>query len=314
MKIVMLDKDTLGNNSLAPIESLGEFIAYPLTDSQEVVPRLNNAQVVITNKAKINRDHMLALPELKLICVAATGTNNIDIAAANELGIAVCNVAGYSTSSLIQHTFTMMSLLLGNMHRYIQDTAQGAWQRSEMFCRLDYPINELAGKTLSIIGFGELGQGVAKVASAFGMEVLIAERQGEVPRAGRVSFEDALQRGDIVSIHCPLTAHTTALINKQTLAMMKPSAVLINTARGPIINEADLADALANGVIAGAALDVLSEEPPQASNPLIKYQGDNLLLTPHTAWASSQARDRLIAQLALNISAFEGGKIRNQIS
>ncbi len=314
MKIVMLDMDTLGDNSLAPIESLGEFIAYPLTDSQEVVPRLKKAQVVITNKAKINREHMLALPELKLICVAATGTNNIDIAAANELGISVCNVAGYSTSSLIQHTFTMMSLLLGNMHRYIQDTAQGAWQRSEMFCRLDYPINELAGKTLSIVGFGELGQGVAKVASAFGMEVLIAERQGQAPRAGRVSFEDALQHGDIVSIHCPLTADTTGLINKQTLATMKHSAVLINTARGPIINEADLADALANGVIAGAALDVLSEEPPQSSNPLIQYRGDNLLLTPHTAWASSQARDRLIAQLALNIRAYTSGKIRNQIS
>ncbi|MFY8274321.1 D-2-hydroxyacid dehydrogenase [Pseudoalteromonas sp. SSDWG2] len=314
MNIVMLDTHTLGENALTPLEQLGHFTGYALTSPSEVIPRSKNAHVLITNKVKITKEHMQALPNLQLICVAATGTNNIDLPAARECGVTVCNVAGYSTASVIQHTFTLMSLLLNNMHRYINDCHEGAWQRSDMFCRLDYPIHELAGKQLTIIGYGELGQGVEKVAQAFGMQVVIAERQGAEPRQGRMRFEDALAQADIVSIHSPLTEDTVNLINADTLALMKPSAVLINTARGPIINEADLAQALTNGTIAGAALDVLSEEPARSDNPLLEYTGSNLLLTPHTAWASHQARDRLIAQIALNITAFTHGESRNLVS
>ncbi|MEM0513990.1 D-2-hydroxyacid dehydrogenase [Pseudoalteromonas sp. YIC-827] len=313
MKIVMLDADTLGENSLAPVAALGEFHSHSLTSAEDVVTRCADAEVVITNKVQLGAEQLKALPKLKLICVAATGTNNIDIAAAKEHGIAVCNVAGYSTASVVQHTFTLISLLLNNLHRYIGDCRQGAWQQSEMFCRLDYDIAELAGKKLAIIGHGELGQALAKVAHAFDMQVLIAERRGQAPRPGRINFEQALAQADIVSIHCPLNAETEQLINRDTLALMQPTAVLVNTARGPIINEADLAAALADGTIKGAALDVLSEEPAKPENPLVRYQGDNLLLTPHIAWASKQARDRLIHQLALNIRAYTDGEVRNRV-
>ncbi|WP_105255782.1 D-2-hydroxyacid dehydrogenase [Pseudoalteromonas sp. T1lg75] len=313
MKIVMLDASTLGDNSLAPIEALGQLHSYALTRPQDVVARCDDAEVIITNKVRLGAEQLKALPKLKLICVAATGTNNIDINAAQTQGIAVCNVAGYSTASVVQHTFTLISLLLNNLHRYIHDCRQGAWQQSDMFCRLDYDIAELAGKKIAIIGHGELGQAVAKVAHAFDMQVLIAERRNQAPRPGRIAFEQALAQADIITIHCPLNAETEQLINRETLALMQPSAVLVNTARGAIINEADLASALAEGTLAAAALDVLSEEPADPNNPLVRYRGDNLLLTPHIAWASSQARDRLIHQLALNIRAFADGEVRNRV-
>ncbi|MCG7570144.1 D-2-hydroxyacid dehydrogenase [Pseudoalteromonas sp. CNC9-20] len=314
MNIVLLDAKTLGDNSLAPLEQLGDFHSYELTEPQSVVTRCQDAEVIISNKVVINAEHMQSLPKLKLICVAATGTNNIDLQAAAEQGITVCNVAGYSTASVVQHTFALLNALLGNIHRYINDCHHGAWQQSDMFCRLDYAIEELADKTLAIIGYGELGQAVARVAEAFAMKVIVAERKGQPVREGRVSFEQALQNADVVSIHSPLTPQTQQLFNADAFALMKPSAVLINTARGPIIDEQALVAALEQGDIAGAALDVLTREPATADNPLIAYQGHNLLLTPHIAWASRQARDRLIEQLAKNIIGFANGEIRNQVS
>lgn len=315
MNLVVLDADTLGENDLSPLEKVANVTLFPLTSDDQVVPRARDAQVIVTNKVVISEQHLEQLPNLSLICVAATGTNNVDLQAAKDHGVTVCNVAGYSTASVVQHTFSLMTMLMANAHRYVDDCANGAWQQSPMFCRLDYPLEEIADKTLTLVGYGELGQAVARVATAYGMHVCVAERQGASSiRDGRTEFNDALKQADIVSLHCPHTDETNELINADTLAMMKPSAMLINTARGGVINEQDLADALANKVIAGAALDVLSKEPAQTDNPLVKYQGDNLLLTPHIAWASRQARDRLIAQLVSNIEGFKTGQIRNQVS
>lgn len=313
MNITVLDAATLANTSLDALAQLGKLTCYDLTAKEQVVERCQDADIVISNKVVIDQHAMSKLTNLKLICVAATGTNNIDLVAAKEHGIAVTNVAGYSTPSVVQHTFTLITNLLGNTHRYINDCQQGLWQQSPMFCRLDYSFNEIAGKTLAIVGYGTLGKAVADVARAFGANVIISERKGQTPREGRVSFNDALTTADIISVHCPLTDETRNQIAAAELGMMKPSAVIINTARGGIINEADLADALANNVIAGAGVDVLSKEPAEQENPLALYKGANLLLTPHIAWASQESIVRLVNEIALNIQAFNQDETRNRL-
>ena len=313
MNITVLDAATLANTSLDALAQLGKLTCYDLTAQEQVVKRCQDADIVISNKVVIDQNAMSKLTNLKLICVAATGTNNIDLSAAKEHNIAVTNVAGYSTPSVVQHTFTLITNLLGNTHRYINDCQQGLWQQSPMFCRLDYSFNEIAGKTLAIVGYGSLGKAVADVARAFGANVIISERKGQTPREGRVSFNDALTTADIISVHCPLTDETRNQIAAAELSMMKPSAIIINTARGGIINEADLADALANNVIAGAGVDVLSKEPAEQENPLALYKGANLLLTPHIAWASQESIVRLVNEIALNIQAFNQGETRNRL-
>jgi len=313
MNITVLDAATLANTSLDALAQLGKLTCYDLTAKEQVVERCQDADIVISNKVVIDQHAMSKLPNLKLICVAATGTNNIDLVAAKEHNIAVTNVAGYSTPSVVQHTFTLITNLLGNTHRYINDCQQGLWQQSPMFCRLDYSFNEIAGKTLAIVGYGSLGKAVADVARAFGANVIISERKGQTPREGRVSFNDALTTADIISVHCPLTDETRNQIAAAELSMMKPSAIIINTARGGIINEADLADALANNIIAGAGVDVLSKEPAEQENPLALYKGANLLLTPHIAWASQESIVRLVNEIALNIQAFNQGEARNRL-
>ena len=313
MNITVLDAATLANTSLDALAQLGKLTCYDLTAKEQVVERCQDADIVISNKVVIDQHTMSKLTNLKLICVAATGTNNIDLVAAKEHNIAVTNVAGYSTPSVVQHTFTLITNLLGNTHRYINDCQQGLWQQSPMFCRLDYSFNEIAGKTLAIVGYGSLGKAVADVARAFGANVIISERKGQTPREGRVSFNDALTTADIISVHCPLTDETRNQIAAAELSMMKPSAIIINTARGGIINEADLADALANNVIAGAGVDVLSKEPAEQENPLALYKGANLLLTPHIAWASQESIVRLVNEIALNIQAFNQGETRNRL-
>ncbi|MFY8283871.1 D-2-hydroxyacid dehydrogenase [Pseudoalteromonas sp. SSMSWG5] len=313
MNITVLDAATLANTSLDALAQLGKLTCYDLTSQEQVVERCQNADVIISNKVVIDQHAMSQLTNLKLICVAATGTNNIDLEAAKEHNIAVTNVAGYSTPSVVQHTFTLITNLLGNTHRYINDCQQGLWQQSPMFCRLDYSFNEIAGKTLAIVGYGSLGKAVADVARAFGANVIISERKGHTPREGRVSFNDALSTADIISVHCPLTDETRNQIAAAELSMMKSSAIIINTARGGIINEADLADALANNVIAGAGVDVLSKEPAEQTNPLALYKGANLLLTPHIAWASQESIARLVNEIALNIQAYNQGEPRNRL-
>ncbi|OUS70204.1 glycerate dehydrogenase [Pseudoalteromonas sp. A601] len=313
MNITLLDSATLANTSLAPFEQLGNFKHYTLTNADQVLSHSKDAQVLITNKVILNRNTLSQLPQLKLICVAATGTNNIDLNAAKELGIAVTNVADYSTASVVQHTFTLITNLLGNTHRYINDTQQGMWQKSAMFCRLDYTINEIADKKFVIIGYGSLGKAVANVAKAFGANVILCERKGQVPRKGRTEFTDAIRQADIISIHCPLTDESRDLISAPELLMMKPNAVLINTARGGIVNEAQLAHALSKNQIAGAGFDVLTKEPAAEDNPLVNYTGANLILTPHIAWASEESIKRLVSQVSLNITAFAQGESRNRL-
>ncbi|TMP29265.1 glycerate dehydrogenase [Pseudoalteromonas rubra] len=314
MNIVVLDAATLAGVSLDPLREFGAVTEYDTTSAEQLMSRIQNAEVVVTNKVVLNADALSQLPNLRLICVAATGTNNIDLEAARAHNIAVTNVAGYSTPSVVLHTFTLLGNLMSNIHRYTQDCANGAWQRSDLFCRLDYPIHDLSGKRFVIVGYGNLGQAVAKVASAFGAEVVIAERPGqETVRAERVEFTEALRSADIVSIHCPLTDTTRDLFDADTLALLPAHAILLNTARGGIVNEQALADALATKQLLGAGVDVLSVEPAAADNPLVQYQGNNLLLTPHTAWASQESITRLIQGIAENIDSFLQGREHNRL-
>ena len=314
MKIVILDYATIENGDLLPLNEISSHITtFDNTHQSQVVERCDGFDVVITNKVIINQDALSKLSTVKLICIAATGTNNVDLVAAKQQDIAVTNVAGYSTASVVQHTFALLFNLLGNTHKYIVDCKNGQWQQAQHFCFLDHPINEVAGLKMALIGYGDLGSAVAKAASAFGIEVLISERKNSPVREGRMAFEEALKHGDIISIHCPLNDDTKNLISTNEFALMKPNAVLINTARGGIVNESALANALIHKKIAGAAIDVLSKEPAEDSNPLIQYKGNNLLLTPHIAWASRQSISRLIQQIALNIEAFQVGQIRNRV-
>ncbi|WP_404341054.1 D-2-hydroxyacid dehydrogenase [Pseudoalteromonas mariniglutinosa] len=313
MNITLLDAATLADTPLDTLQQIGSLTCYALTNTEDRVKHCQGAEVIITNKVVIDAHLMAQLTDLKLICVAATGTNNIDLQAAKKHNIAVTNVAGYSTPAVVQHTFALITNLLGNTHRYIRDCQQGQWQQSPMFCRLDYSISEISGKTLAIIGYGSLGKAVAEVARAFGAKVIISERKGLTPRADRYDFAEVIRSADIISVHCPLNEETRDLIAAAELAMMKPSAIIINTARGGIINEADLSDALTRQQIAGAGIDVLSQEPAQPSNPLACYKGDNLLLTPHIAWASKESIARLVNEIALNINAFKQNKIRNRL-
>ncbi|WP_105169057.1 D-2-hydroxyacid dehydrogenase [Pseudoalteromonas sp. T1lg23B] len=314
MNIVILDAQTLAHTPLTPLERCGHLTTYNNTPTQDVVARCQNADVVISNKVVLDANTLSQLPKLKLICVAATGTNNIDLVAAKERNIAVTNVAGYSTPSVVQHTFTLLGNLLGNVHQYIQDCHQGLWQKSDMFCRLDHPISEIAGKQFAIIGYGALGQAVAKVAQAFGAQVIVAEQRGsKTIRAGRIPFESAIQQADIISIHCPLTEQTRNLFDEREFASLKPSCVLLNTARGGIVNEAALVKALTTHQLAGAAVDVLSLEPAKSDNPLLSYHAGNLILTPHIAWASKESIARLVQSIADNIQSFNRGEQLNRV-
>ncbi|ATG57158.1 MULTISPECIES: D-2-hydroxyacid dehydrogenase [Pseudoalteromonas] len=313
MKITVLDNATLANTSLACLEQLGSLKTYELTSPEQVVEHSQGADILITNKVVLNRETISQLKNLKLICVSATGTNNVDLEAAKDHGIAVTNVAGYSTPSVVQHTFSLITNLLGNTHRYQADCQQGAWQKSEMFCRLDYSFNDLQGKTLTIIGGGTLGQAVANVAEAFGANVVMSERKGAPCRDGRTPFDEAIKTADIISVHCPLTEETRNLITLNEFKVMKPSCIIINTARGGIINEADLTSALEQNIIAGAGVDVLTKEPAELSNPLANYKGSNLLLTPHIAWASTESIVRLVKEVSLNIKAFKQGEPRSRL-
>jgi glycerate dehydrogenase len=269
--------------------------------------------VVVTNKVVLDRDHLRSTPSLKLVCVAATGTNNVDLEAARELGIAVANVSAYATPAVVQHVFALMLAHATRLAEYRKAVRDGAWARSDQFCLLDYPIRELASLTLGIVGYGELGRGVAKVAEAFGMRVLVAQRPGGPAEAGRLPLADLLPRVDVLSLHCPLTETTRNLIGGAELALMRRDALLINTARGGIVDEWALADALRRGVIGGAAVDVLTVEPPRDGNPLLDPALPNLIVTPHTAWASRESRQRLIDEVAANIHAFAGGTARNRV-
>lgn len=316
MRGVFLDLQSVdrGDLDLVPLqECLLDWEFYDSTPPEQVIERLAQADVVIVNKVELNADVLSQCPHLRLICVAATGTNNVDLAAAALHGIAVCNVRGYSTASVVQHVFALMLALVTRLPQYHQAVAQGDWGRSNMFCLLDYPIREISGMTLGIVGYGALGRAVADVARAFGMQVLIAQRPGGEPVPDRIALDQLLPLIDVLSLHCPLTPQTQRLIGTREFGLIKKGAILINTARGGIVDESALALSLRSGQLAGAGVDVLAREPPLPDNPLLASDIPNLIVTPHIAWASVQSRQRLLAELASNIQGFVAGEPRNLV-
>ena len=316
MKGILLDRGSLdaGDLDLSTLEAcFSHWRSYPETHPEELAGRLAGAEVVISNKVRLDGTRLRQARQLRLICIAATGTNNVDLEAARELGIAVCNVLAYATPSVVEHVFTQLLALVRHSREYDARMRRQDWPRAAHFCLLEPTIHELAGKTLGIVGYGELGQGVARVAEAFGMEILLAQRPGGAPQAGRIPLMELLPRVDVLSLHCPLTEQTRNLIGQAQLAAMKPGAILINTARGGMVDETALLQALEGGRLGGAALDVLGEEPPRSGNPLLEAGLPNLIVTPHIAWASVEARQRLVAELVANIRAFQRGDARNRV-
>ncbi|HEY9050444.1 MAG TPA: 2-hydroxyacid dehydrogenase [Gammaproteobacteria bacterium] len=313
---VFLDTASLNADDLdfTPFNKQLPHLDYrSMTAPNEVMAALQECQLVITNKVVIERKHLQANPQLKLVCVAATGVNNVDVVAAHELGVSVCNVRNYATPSVVQHVFTLILALTTRLADIQHAVRQGEWSRSPHFSLLTYPVHELVGKTIGIVGYGELGQAVAKTAECFGMKLLIAKRDASDDRPGRLSLHELLPQVDVLSLHCPLTDETRDLIDEKELSLMKSSALLINTARGGIVNEAALLSALNNCVIAGAACDVLTVEPPPIDYPVLQYTKPNLILTPHVAWASHESRQRMVNEIALNIAAFKKGVVRNEV-
>jgi glycerate dehydrogenase len=318
MKIVILDGYTLnpGDLSWEGLEALGDVTVYERTPADKVVERAQDADAIFTNKAPLTDDQLNQLPNLKFIGVLATGYNIVAVDAARQKGIVVSNVPGYGTASVVQLTFALLLELTLHVQRHSDAVMEGRWAGSADFCFWDYPLIELAGKTMGIIGFGSIGEKVADVAAAFGMTIIGSKRhrtdQSHRPNFRWAELPELLEQADVVSIHCPLLPETKGLIDKASLAQMKSSAFLLNTSRGPIIVEQDLADALNEGIIAGAGIDVLSAEPPAADNPL--FTAKNCLITPHIAWATQEARRRLMAMTVENLTAFLKGHPINVVN
>lgn len=312
MKIVLLDALTLGDvANLADVEQFGEFVKHEATTPDKTIERLQDAEIAITNKVVIDRKVMVACPTLKLICVAATGMNNIDLEAADELGIEVKNVAGYSTQSVAQHTFTLLFSLLGNVVYYDTYVKSGQYAESPIFTHLNKEYWEIAGKTLGIIGLGTIGKEVAKIATVFGVHVVYYSTSGKNNHSEyeQVELNSLLERSDVVSVHAPLNEKTKNLISANQLGKMKKSAILLNTGRGGIINEEALIDALNENKIAAAGLDVLMKEPIVEGHSFLKLIDKNkLIITPHIAWASKEARFKLVSGIINNIKSFQSNQ------
>lgn len=313
---VFLDLETIDRGDLdrSGLEaSLAAWDWHAFTRPEDIAGRIEDAQVVVTNKCWLGREQLAAARRLELIAVAATGTNNVDLAAAGDLGITVCNVRDYCSEAVAQHVITLLLNLLTGQPWYLDRVRRGEWSAARQFCLLDRPIREARGLTFGVVGYGSLGRAAAAKAEALGMRVMVAERKGGRQRAGRAPFEDVLSCADVVSIHCPLNDETRDLITLEELRAMKREALLINTARGGIVNERDLADALRQGLIAGAAVDSLDPEPPPIDHPLLAADVPNLLVTPHNAWASRNARQAALNQLAEVVRAFAGGAPVNEV-
>jgi len=311
-KIVVIDAATCSHGGLSwrDIGVLGEVVFYPRTGNEEILMRMHGADCVLTNKVPFSRETIESLPTLKYIGVTATGYNIIDLDAARDAGIAVTNVPAYSTTSVAQHVFALILSTYSRIHRYAQRACDGTWARSADFCVLEDTIEELAGQTIGIIGYGDIGKRVATIAEAFGMRVLIFSRS-QLELRNQVALKDLLQQADIVSLHCPLSQETRRIVNAEFLGSMKRSAVLVNTARGGLVDEESLYTALSQRVIRHACLDVLEAEPPQITNRLLTLE--NVTITPHVAWASDVARQRLIDETIENLRVFMQGGSRNRI-
>ncbi len=316
MRAVFLDKQTFSSTiDFSAIEQqVSQLICYTNTSPSEVIARCLNADIIITNKVQLTADMLAALPNVKLICISATGYNNVDIAAASHLDIAVTNVSGYAGQSVAQYVFAQLLEYYQQTSHHNSNTEQGLWSTNDTFCYHGNSISELAGKTLGIIGYGSLGKAVANIAKAFNMKVLISERpQASSIRAERVSFEQLIEQADIISLHCPQTTETENFINESVLSRMKNTAVLVNTARGALIDESALLNALKTKEIAYAILDVLTQEPPSADHILLNNKLATLKITAHIAWASHEAQQRLIDLLSQNILAFAQGERLNRL-
>jgi glycerate dehydrogenase len=292
-----------------------EWVEFGETDRAETVELLRDATIAIVNKLPLREQELSQLPLLRLIAVAATGVDNIDLDYCATRGIAVCNTRDYAVHSLPEHVLMLVLALRRNLLAYVQDVQAGKWQKAKQFCLLDKPVHDLHASCLGIVGHGFLGQAVAELARSVGMHVLIAEhKDAAVIREGRVAFVEVLQRSDVITLHCPLNDDTRNLIAEKEFQVMKREALLINTARGGLVNEVALIQALQSGAIAGAAFDVLSEEPPRKGNVLLGADQPNLIVTPHMAWASHEAMQTLADQLTDNLEAFVRGEPRNLVT
>lgn len=329
MRAVFLDFDTVGPGDIDTeplLRYLPDLELYAHTPAGQVGERIAGAEVLLLNKVRLDAAILSAATDLRLVCLAATGTDNVDLVAARQHDIAVCNIRDYCTPSVVQHVFTLILALTNHVIEYRELLRGRAWADSAQFCLLDYPIRELDGKTLGVVGLGALGTAVARVGTAFGMRVIAARRPypahdastakdelADAESIARVCLEELLQRSDIVTLHCPLTPETENLIDATALARMRDDALLINTARGGLVDSEALVAALRDGVIGGAGIDVLRQEPPLDPEPLLEIELPNLIVTPHIAWAGREARQRAIDEMARNIEAFLRGQERNRV-
>jgi glycerate dehydrogenase len=311
MQGVFLDLDTLdcGDLDLSPLhELLPGAVFHPYTDDEQALERIGDAEIVLLNKVQLTEEVIRRAPALRCIGMAATGTDNVDLEAAKARGVPVYNVRDYGSQSVGEHAISLMLALVRRLSDYHLAVRAGQWSQSRMPFLLDYPIGELYGKRLAIVGHGVLGSTVGRMAECFGMEVMIAERRGVAPREGRVAFEEALKAADVLSLHCPLTPETSNLIGPAEIDLLGPDALLINTARGGLVDAQALAHALREGRLGGAGLDVLDSEPPPADHPLLENDIPNLIVTPHVAWASLRARQTVVRQMASALKAFLNGE------
>lgn len=313
LQIVVLDRDTLVNRPF-DFDFPHTLSSYGTTEAHETLARIRGADIVITNKVVISAQAFAENPQLKLVAVTATGVNNVDVEAAKQNGTAVCNIRAYGNESVAEHAFMMMITLMRNLPAYQRDVAAGLWENSPFFCHLGAPMRDLNGKTLAIFGRGNIGKTLATYAQAFKMNVVFAEhKNAQSVRDGYVSFDEAIRSADVVSLNCPLTPQTANMIGEAELQQMKPGAILINCGRGGLVDEAALVAALKYGQIGGAGFDVLTQEPPRDGNPLLKARLPNLIVTPHIAWASQEAANRLFDILLDNINHFVAGNPQNLV-
>ncbi len=313
LHIVVLDRDTLVNRPF-DFDFPHTLSSYGTTEAHETLERIRGADIVITNKVVISAQAFAENPQLKLVAVTATGVNNVDVEAAKQNGTAVCNIRAYGNESVAEHAFMMMITLMRNLPAYQRDVAAGLWENSPFFCHLGAPMRDLNGKTLAIFGRGNIGQTLATYAQAFKMKVVFVEhKHAETVRDGYVSFDEAVRTADALSLHCPLTPETANMIGEAELQQMKPGAILINCGRGGLVDEAALVAALKYGQIGGAGFDVLTQEPPRDGNPLLKARLPNLIVTPHIAWASQEAANRLFDILLDNINRFVASNPQNLV-
>lgn len=313
LQIVVLDRDTLVNRPFE-FDFPHTLSSYGTTEAHETLARIRGADIVITNKVVISAQAFAENPQLKLVAVTATGVNNVDVEAAKQNDTAVCNIRAYGNESVAEHAFMMMITLMRNLPAYQRDVAAGLWENSPFFCHLGAPIRDLNGKTLAIFGRGNIGKTLAIYAQAFKMNVVFAEhKHAQSVRDGYVSFDEAIRSADVVSLNCPLTPQTANMIGEAELQQMKPGAILINCGRGGLVDEAALVAALKYGQIGGAGFDVLTQEPPRDGNPLLKARLPNLIVTPHIAWASQEAANRLFDILLDNINRFVAGNPQNLV-